>query len=94
MNIDKLLTKSVSYEEILGSIITSLRKGAKITQAVLAEHLGVTCSTVSRMETGYCHVFCHVAKTAQFFGKTPSELLAVCDARAKELVEAGYTITY
>lgn len=65
-------TIATSYSTILGQMIRQLRERDSIDQAALAEHMGVSIMTISRIETGDTVLDVpQMEKVAQFFKYDP-----------------------
>jgi transcriptional regulator with XRE-family HTH domain len=57
--------------------LRGLRKAAGLTQAVMAERMGITQSSYSELENGaFCPSLGVVERAAQALGKPPEELLS------------------
>ncbi len=64
---------ATSYAAILGQMIKQLRENNRLDQADLAEPLGVSVMTVSRIESGDTVLDVpQMEKVARFFGMNPS----------------------
>lgn len=87
---DKNQIGTTSFQAVLGTVISSERKKMNISQSELANKLGVTASTLSRIENGESAMTIdqlHVVSEA--LGMKPHELLAATEGVEKLLKKTG-----
>ncbi|GAB6938329.1 helix-turn-helix domain-containing protein [Isoptericola variabilis] len=71
--------------DVLPEVLEELRRKANITQETLAEATGIPKATLQRRLGPYDQIrFKELARIAQFFGKKPSEISAIAEARSTD----------
>lgn len=76
----------MTYEEMLGHVVRIRREASGLSQAEMAERMGMSQATWSRLETGTTSMKLGIARrAARVFGLQPNELLAQTDAVAATL---------
>ena len=84
---------AISYAVILGQMVRQLREHKGADQAALAEHLGVSVMTVSRIESGDTVLDVpQMEKTAEFFGLDPAEFFEQSLQIKRKLEQKDYTV--
>lgn len=81
-----------TYPALVGSILAALRKQAEpsLTQLQVAEAVGVSVSTWSRIETGETALTVEqLAIAASALGTSPGAILGAADIKTIELLEKG-----
>jgi transcriptional regulator with XRE-family HTH domain len=84
-----------TYQSVLGAIISSTRanSGRNITQSEIAEQLGITVSTWSRIERGESSLSLEqLVKVATFLQVPLSALFKFVEERIEELREQGVSV--
>jgi len=87
----------VTYPALVGSILAALRKqkDPPLTQQQIAEGLGVSVSTWSRIETGETALTVEqLAIAASLLGTSPGPILGAADIKLIELSERGIATTW
>ena len=89
------LKPATTYPAIVGRILVSLRKNAGIGQDQLAEAIGITQSTLSRVERGESALTVEqLARAAQRLGDKASNILEKADDAVEELNSQGINVQY
>lgn len=84
---------AISYAVILGQMIRQLRERNGADQAALADHLGVSVMTVSRIESGDTVLDVpQMEKAAEFFGMDPAEFFNNSLEIKRKLEKQDYTV--
>tara|TARA_R110002073_G_scaffold168735_1_gene325539 strand:+ start:108 stop:488 length:381 start_codon:yes stop_codon:yes gene_type:complete len=79
-----------TYGAVFGRVLVEKRHAAQKEQEDMAEALGVSQSTYSRIERGHVSVTLEMlARIAELFGETPASLLQEADAAAEALQNVG-----
>ncbi len=94
MSINKL-KPATTYPAIIGKILADLRKRALIGQDVVAGAMGITQSTLSRVERGESALTVEqLARAAKPLGETASSILTMADSAVLELNTQGINVSY
>ena len=89
----KSLRNIVSYPAIVGQVLSKLRKNNKFEQADFAKIIGVTQSTLSRIETGASALTIEqLAMAADELYVTPAYILELADESVQDLQRQGIEI--
>ncbi len=89
------LKPATTYPAIIGKILTDLRKRAEIGQDVVAGAMGITQSTLSRVERGESALTVEqLARAAKSLGETASSILTMADSAVLELNAQGINVSY
>ena len=89
----KSLRNIVSYPAIVGQVLSKLRKNDKFEQADFAKIIGVTQSTLSRIETGASALTIEqLAMAADELYVTPAYVLELADESVQDLQRQGIEI--
>lgn len=89
----KSLRNIVSYPAIVGQVLSKLRKNNKFEQADFAKIIGVTQSTLSRIETGASALTIEqLAMAADELYVTPAYVLELADESVQDLQRQGIEI--
>ncbi len=92
MSINKLQPET-TYQAVIGRVIVKLRKELVVDQALLANAVGVTQSTWSRIERGESSLSIEqLAKAAEHLRVNPSTILLETEQALKELKHQGVVI--
>ncbi|MCK9238471.1 MAG: helix-turn-helix transcriptional regulator [Thiohalomonadaceae bacterium] len=87
---DKSRVGITSFPAVLGTVIANLRKEMGIGQAELAQKIGITASTLSRIENGESAMTIdQLYITCNFLGIKPHELLAAAEKVEEGLQNSG-----
>lgn len=89
------LKPATTYPAIVGRILVSLRKAAEIGQDELAESVGITQSTLSRVEHGESALTVdQLTRAAMRLGNRASNILEMADNAVEELNSQGINVQY
>lgn len=89
------LKPATTYPAIVGRILVNLRKAAGIGQDELAESVGITQSTLSRVERGESALTVdQLARAAKRLGGKASNILEMADNAVEELNDQGINVQY
>lgn len=89
------LKPATTYPAITGRILVNLRKGGGIGQYELAEALGITQPTLSRVERGESALTVdQLAKAARKLGIKPSKILDLADTAVEDISAQGINVQY
>jgi len=89
------LKPATTYPAIVGRILVSLRKDAGIGQDQLAEAIGITQSTLSRVERGESALTVEqLALVAKKLNDKASNILVMADDAVEELNAQGINVQY
>ncbi len=89
------LKPATTYPAIVGRILVGLRKDAGIGQDELAESIGITQSTLSRVERGESALTVdQLARAANMLGKKAGDILFTADRAVDELSDQGINVQY
>lgn len=87
------MQNGTTYAEIIGYVIRTMREKQKITQAQMAEMMGMTQSAWSNLESGSSTLsIIQIAKIAKILNQTVQEITASADGIMEELEKAGVKI--
>jgi len=87
-------TIGASYPALVGKVLADFREKNGLDQAAMAEKVGISRSTWSRIENGDSGLSMdQLAKAAEALGTEPSKILAEADRAGRALKEGGVTIT-
>jgi transcriptional regulator with XRE-family HTH domain len=85
---------ATSYPSIVGGVLSNLRAQNGMHQKDLAEAVGVTQATWSRIESGQTNVTLeHLRSAAKTLGMQPSQVLAFADESEIEAQSRGVIVT-
>ena len=83
-------TAITTYPAVVGAYLAAKRNELKLSQGALAEKVGLTASTWSRIESGESALTIEqLAQAAQALSMTPGALLCTIDAITAELNKRG-----
>ena len=83
-----------TYGAIVGSIIRSHREKNRINQGAMAESMGVTQATWSKIENGKSNIgLTQIVRAASILGTTPGQLLSDADVVRARIVDEGLTVS-
>ncbi len=83
----------VSYRALLGQIVVRHRNARGVSQKQLADRLGITPASLSRLETGQSSFnIDQLAVVAHALKTTPNQLTAEADNFARQLTAAGHNV--
>jgi transcriptional regulator with XRE-family HTH domain len=83
----------VSIQSVIGAVLAAQRKVLKRSQSEVAEAVGVTASTWSRIETGESAMTVEqLALAAQALELLPSAVLQAAEQKAAELMRKGIVV--
>src|SRR6185369_16674545 len=86
---------AVAYPALVGKVLEGRRQGRKLTQAAMAQHLGVTQSAYSRLEAGDSVInLAQLRRLEECFDTTPGELLDRADELAVTLSVQGVEVLH
>jgi|SRR5579859_1246727 len=86
---------TTSYPSIVGGILAQIRSQKGLRQEDLAQAMGVTQTTLSRIETGQSSVSVeHLRSAAHHLGVAPNQILAHADHNETILLNQGMTVTF
>ena len=89
------LKPATTYPAIVGRILVDLRKRATIGQDVVAGAMGITQSTLSRVERGESALTVEqLARAAKPLGESASSILSMADSAVLELKDQGVNVSY
>lgn len=89
------LKPATTYPAIVGRILVSLRKAAGIGQDELAESVGITQSTLSRVERGESALTVdQLARAAKRLDDKASNILEMADDAVEKLNAQGIKVQY
>jgi len=89
------LIPATTYPAIVGRILVNLRKNNGIGQDELAEAIGITQSTLSRVERGESALTVdQLARAAKRLGDKASNILEMADDAVEELNSQGINVQY
>lgn len=81
------------YPAIVGGIIAQVRDRQGVRQEDLAKAMGITQTTLSRIETGQSNVSVeHLRLVAHHLGVRPNQILADADTNETLLLNQGMTV--
>ena len=85
--------KQTTYSAVLGSIVTNCRKANGQEQSDIAEILGITQASYSRLESGKSSMTTdQIFLVSNAVGLLPSELLAQVENSVQALNSSGYKV--
>ena len=80
---DGSLKPAATYPSVVGNVLAQLRSQRGLHQQDLAEAVGVTQATWSRVESGQTGITVeHLRLAANQLGRTPGEILSMADSTA------------
>jgi transcriptional regulator with XRE-family HTH domain len=86
-------SRTTTYTAIIGWVLRQAREEAGMTQAVVAEELGVGPSAWAKIEKGYVPInVTQLAKVARLLGREPHEIVERADAFARHWQDTGKTL--
>jgi transcriptional regulator with XRE-family HTH domain len=89
------LKPETSYQAIIGRVIVKIRKALNVEQSALAENVGVTQSTWSRIERGdSAFTVEQLAKAADYLRINSSTILSETECAINSLKKQGVQIQY
>ncbi len=89
------LKPATTYPAIVGRILVDLRKRAGIGQDVVAGAMGITQSTLSRVERGESALTVEqLARAAKSLGESAGSILSMADSAVLELDAQGVSVSY
>lgn len=89
------LKPATTYPAIVGRILVGLRKDSGIGQDELAESIGITQSTLSRVERGESALTVgQLARAAKRLGEKANSILFTADKAVEELNAQGINVQY
>lgn len=84
-----------TYQAIVGTILINMRQQFQIDQALVAQHVGVTPSTWSRVERGESALtVTQLAKAAEVLRVKPSVILSSAEQAKEHLERQGVHVRY
>jgi transcriptional regulator with XRE-family HTH domain len=90
----KSIKKETPYTQVVGQVVRSRRALLNIDQSTMAEALGITASSMSRLETGHTTMtIAQLRKVATALRTTPTDLVRSADALVKQLESSEITVT-
>jgi transcriptional regulator with XRE-family HTH domain len=91
---DQARSPATTYPTIVGVVIAQLRDQQGLLQEHLAQHLGVTQATFSRIENGQSSLTVEQLRlVAQRLGKNPSHILAFAEEIELRMHNQGIEVT-
>lgn len=90
MEMKPVVLAIASYPSVVGAVLASMRKEQGLAQNDMAEAIGATVSTWSRIESGESALTVEqLAQAAKKMGVEPSAILRVADEKVAELRNKG-----
>lgn len=87
------LPTATSYPSIVGGVLAKIRSQKGLRQEEMAQALGVTQTTLSRMETGQSIISVeHLRLVAHHLGIAPSQILSYADYNEVSLQNQGVEV--
>lgn len=85
---------TTTYNNIFAAIVTTIRKEKGLTQKQVAEKLGLTVATISKLESGGTQVtFDHLYALAYALEVEPDALFETLEIGIKSFIEGGGVLT-
>jgi|SRR5277367_2950487 len=86
----KLLKPATTYPAIVGGVLAKIRNDRNLRQDELAQSVGVTQATWSRIERGHSSITVeHLRKAADKLGASPGEILKYADRTESDFRNQG-----
>ncbi len=91
---DRPLKPATTYPAIVGGVLAQIRNQAGLRQEQLAQALGITQATLSRIEKGQSSITVeHLRLAAPRLGSTPSQILSYADQTELSMHSRGIVVT-
>jgi transcriptional regulator with XRE-family HTH domain len=89
----KPLKPATTYPAIVGGVLAQIRNQSGLRQEELAQALGITQATLSRIEKGQSSITVeHLRLAAQKLGHTPAVILSYADQTEVNMQTQGITV--
>jgi transcriptional regulator with XRE-family HTH domain len=84
------LKPATTYPAIVGGVLAKIRNDRNLRQDELAQSVGITQATWSRIECGHCSITVeHLRKAADKLGASPGEILKYADRAESDFRKKG-----